>query len=180
MPAPTPRTNGQRRNGRERNEGDSPPDFKHYAIMGSLMAGPPILVIVVFLALYAGRSGPVEAEPQPAETDTYAESSALTLLQERQKEASRQVLRLIESARSLHERSKRQFRLFYEHEEDEKKMAAWKEAERILRMAQRKLEEAGRADKFTKHDMAIQDLKTMVDRDLHNILKDKPLFLDEE
>lgn len=180
MPPAAPRRNGPRREERNGGQAESPPDMKHYAIMGGLLAGPPILVLIVFLALYTGRPRTVEADLRPTDTDTVSEADVLTRLQEQEREASRKVMRLLSSAQSLHQRSKLQVQRFYNLEDDDKKMDAWRKAEGILRDAQKKLEEASRSDRFRKHTTGIEDLKTMVDRDLHNILKDKPLFIENE
>lgn len=163
----------------ERDPADSPPDFKHYAIMGSLMAGPPILVLIVLLALSGGRSREVQAGPGVTDPQNLQESQALTRRQIRERQITVQVERLLVRARSLHSRAVRPTKRFYEQEEQKPKMEAFREAERLLRDAQDKLDEAIRADRFRKNETATQDLKQMVDRDLHNILKDKPLFLDD-
>jgi hypothetical protein len=182
MPRATPRKNGIRpRNGlkneTEGDPGDSQPDFKHYAIMGALMGGPLLLVVIVALAVYGGRSRDANAGPGTGERTKVSENPALTQRQLMEKQITAKVQRLIGDARLLHQRSGRATRKFYNEDEPKAKMAAFREAERLLRDAQNKLDEAMRQDRFSRNDTAIQDMKVLVDRDLHNIQKDKPLYL---
>ena len=62
---------------------DAPPDAKHYAIVGSLLVGPPLLVIILFLAL---SGGDVEEKVHEVDTGLSDRQNELKELTERQKQ----------------------------------------------------------------------------------------------
>lgn len=161
----------------ELDQTDAPPDMKHWAIMGSLVAGPPLLVLILFLALSGGKPEEANAGPATTPTQDLTKSRASSRRAAMEKQIAIRVQRLIGEAKILHQKAKRQTRRFYDLDDPKPKMAAFKEAEQILRKAQTKMEEATRVDRYRKHDSRIQDLKTVVDRDIHNIMKDKPIYL---
>ena len=87
--------------------------------------------------------------------------------------------RLLSDARNLNQQSKRQTRKFYREDDEKKKMEAWEKSVGLLREAQNKLDRASRIDRWTRHETDIEDMKQAVQQELHNIMKDKPLFLGE-
>ena len=181
-PRPSRSTRPARGAGRSRelesNGADSPPDAKHYAIMGSLLVGPPLLVIILFIALSGGGGGSAAIEEDPAIAEKEQQLRELT---ERNKQAAadaRKVQALVQEARELHEQSKFERNRFYQKDEEREKTAAFQAATRILKSAQNKLEEAYNLDRRGTSANEIQDLQQQVNQDLHNIMKDKPIYVD--
>ena len=156
---------------------EAPPDFKHYAICGGLLVGPPLLILLLYLMLAGGRGDQAHAGPGAEETTPASIVREPTAREKQEKEITRRVRGLLDEAQALHQRSKSQTRAFYREDDKDAKMAAFRKGTMILRDAQNKLEEASRVDRWNRSNMAIDDLKQLVDRDLHNIMKDKPIYL---
>lgn len=169
-----------RQQGRENgeNDGDTPPDALHYAIMGSLLAGPPLLVLVVFLVI-SGGGAPVEPDVEATGPSVTTDvSDELTRREKEERELSKRIMNLMAQADQLVERAAVETRRFYDKEDEKEKMPAFKEAVRILQSAQQKLDEAYDLDRRGTHATLLDNSRQKVNRDLHNIMKDKPIYVE--
>lgn len=172
------RPSGRSRNG-EPSGADAPPDAKHYAIMGSLLVGPPLLVIILFVALSGGGGNDAVIEEDTGLGDQQKELQELTERQKQDKADALKVGQLIHEASELHEQSKFERRRFYNKEEEREKTAAFKAAKRILEAAKDKLDEAYNLDRLGTKAIEIEAMQQGVQQDLHNIMKDKPIYIDD-
>ncbi|MCZ6690592.1 MAG: hypothetical protein O7H41_13425 [Planctomycetota bacterium] len=161
----------------ERDPADAPPDFKHYAIMGGLLAGPPILVVILFIAISGGKPETSTTGPALTQTEDLDKSRALTQRQNQERQIDAKVGRLVTKARGLQQRSGSYVKRFYTQEDPKRKMTAWNEAVKILREAQENLDKADKSDRYRRNETEVGDLRQLVDRDLQNIMKDKPIYL---
>ena len=157
---------------------DSPPDAKHYAIMGSLLVGPPLLVIILFVALSGGGDGTDPYADGPVDDGPKGTVQGMTPREKQDLEDAKKVDRLLKEAAELHESAKYERRRFYQKEEEQAKMAAFKEAKRILEEAKSKVDEAYNLDRRGAKQTEIQDLQQAIQQDLHNIMKDKPVYVE--
>ncbi len=156
---------------------DAPPDAKHYAIMGSLLVGPLLLVIILFVALSGGGEEETVYGPDPALSDQQKELKELTDRQKQDQVDDRKIRQLLQEATELHEQAKFERKRFYRKDDEREKTAAFKEATRILKAAKAKLDEAYDLDRRGANALKIENLQQGVQQDLHNIMKDKPIYI---